>query len=276
MVALVAMLLSQACSVTDGIVCPGPIKAPRGQFYVLEPYTAAAGNALQSRRSADDQGADLVLLGKDGEQRNVDTIHLEMRRGGQAVLRILNSGEVQAGGHQDSEASFTDMSTADGHAFGRCLPGAGDVGGCYLAFRADMSPANAAAFHGLMTLGNVRPRDGGVLLQLQGAGKSAARGPVFHGTVAAVDEFGNLVLRDGWIYQSLRTAERGACYTAPVWDGEWHQPGGYGYDVDEDALVFRSASACAADGGVEHVVTDRSLSAALAVIGARLSALEAR
>lgn len=276
MLAVALVVLAQTCSVTDSIVCPGPIAAPRVQAYVLEPYGSGAGNALQSHRSASDQGADLTLVAKYGVTRNIDTIAVELLRDSQGVLRIMNSGEVQGGGHQDSVAAFTDMSTADGHVFGRCLAAAGEFGGCYLIFQSDMAPANATAFHGLMTWGNARRRDGGVTLQIQGAGKSNARGAVFPGTVTAIDEFGNLILRDGWVYQQLRTADRGACYTSAVWDGEWHQPGGYGYDVDEDALVFRSASACAADGGVEHIATDRTLAATLAIINARLTALEAR
>jgi hypothetical protein len=273
---LLLSLLAQTCSVTDSIVCPGPIAAPRGQFYIVEPYGSGSGNALQSHRSYNDPGADLTLVSKSGTTRDLDTIYLELQRDSQAVLRMLNSGEVQAGGHQDSVAAFTDLSAADGHVFGRCIAGSGEMGGCYLIFRADMAPANAAAFHGLLTLANARPRDGGVLLQFQGAGKSGARSAVYPGTITAVDEFGNLILRDGWVYQQLRTADRGACYTATVWDGEWHQPGGYGYDSDEDALVLRSAAACAADGGLEHVITDRSIVAALALINARLTALETR
>lgn len=285
MITLLALtLLSQTCSVTDSIVCPGPIAAPRGQFYIVEPYGSSAGNALQSHRAYNDGDADLTLLPKSGVCRNPDTLAVSLQDCyGHDLLRVLNSGEVQAGS-QGSAASFTDLSTEDGHPFGRCLPAyiptdAGDIGGCYLNFQSDMAPANLSAFHGGINWGNVRERDGGLALQLQGGRhKTGSASAEYPGTTTAIDIFGNLILRDGWVYQQLRTADRGACATSGTtafWDGEWHQAGAYGYDADEDALVFRSSAQCAADGGLEHIITDRSLTARLATLEDRITALEA-
>jgi hypothetical protein len=230
--------------------------------------TAAAGVTYRSARLIGDGSTDHQFQVKSGITRPVGVTLMDVQNpNGAAVFQVLARGEVIGGINQDSEASFIDGSASDGHATLSCSPGAGDVGGCFITLRSRMSMNNASAFHGYLTLGNfpkeedggINYQDGGLAIQVFGTGKSNAQSTTFRGTTFGVDDFGNVIIRDGMIFQAIKTADRIACPSTPVWDGQWKGPGGYGYDQDVGAIMLQTANSCALDGGAERVLTNTTL-----------------
>lgn len=259
----------------DGLVCGYSIQQ------IIRAYSSG-GVTMQSNRGRWDPNADFEVT------------TLQLRADGQLQRWVNNGTEVARVDYAGSFTGSTTNSTDPTATAFLDLGGTGSsmacaaAGGCQLTFNGGMQNKS---FHGAVTIGNNKGnplRDGGLMLQVQGIGKSNASGQGT--TTLASDVYGNLNLNDGLYGDYVAQSDFEVCsnkvgFDNPPDDGG---PGGsyngnlgnFGYDKDNAVLKVCTAQSMAGvgDGGYERVCTDRNDmcgASALILLQARVSALEA-